>query len=561
MNVRTRNLLIAMATGFVVLVFFSLVLFVGRYYCLEALMVLMPHDWKEVTICPSGLLPDEGSPNQTKYVLTYAKAGLSIDPNTKLSAVQSKLDYRFIIRGAMGISLWDMMQRRRQFHTKGVFYYFCDKDNYLLLNERDGQIIYSYGYLSKGPDRENIAESKVYFAGPNGVSDKASASLGRFEKPIAGRTPVLGNKLRLYEVKQRRFYLIDYKNREVAAGPELPRGDKLEPVMVGFDFKGDWIPPEAMDVNGVWKPRMVFLPTCTEPNEKWVWFDYTKRYITVLDKSGQIYELDANNWSFRDVGFLPVPHSLFSNGQQDKAAHPEDLLSYQIDPVYYTLMEKNKDRTWEAKDVRYFGMCVSSLSREGTALAVAVFDPNGNLVYRGDSKTDRGISTASAVYSESPMVTTVLFLFENLQPPVFEIASFLCGNCIEPSAGHRTLFVLPNSFVGMLGRYNGTKFDKEVFLPLLMGPSLILSIWLAFRVRKDAKILGFSGTAKQWWTVGTIAFGLPAYITYRLTRPKETLVTCQNCGQLRRPDMEVCHRCGGKWEMPELTPPNWRICD
>ena len=249
------------------------------------------------------------------------------------------------------------------------------------------------------------------------------------------------------------------------------------------------------------------------------------------------------------------------DSQDNAAAKPENLLNYQINPVYYILIKKSKGRTWEAKDVRYFGMCACSLSREGTALAVAVFDPNGKLVYRGDTQDKGGISTASAVYSESPMATTILFLLENLQPPAFEIASYLCGDSIEPSASHRALFILPNSFVGMLGRYNGTKFDKEVFLPLLMGPSLILSIWLGFRVRKDAKILGLSGTANKWWTAGTIAFGLPAYITYRLIRPKETLVTCQNCGQLRRPDMEICHRCGSKWEMPELTPPNWRICD
>jgi len=137
----------------------------------------------------------------------------------------------------------------------------------------------------------------------------------------------------------------------------------------------------------------------------------------------------------------------------------------------------------------------------------------------------------------------------------------LCGDYFEVSAGHRALFILPNSFVGMLGRYSGVHFDREVFLPILMGPSLILSIWLAWKVRKDAKLTGLSGTAGKWWIIGTIGFGLPAYITYRLTRHKEVLVTCRNCGKLRRPDMEKCHHCGSKWEMPELTPPNWRICD
>jgi len=98
---------------------------------------------------------------------------------------------------------------------------------------------------------------------------------------------------------------------------------------------------------------------------------------------------------------------------------------------------------------------------------------------------------------------------------------------------------LPDSFIGMLGRAippEEEAFKKQVLAIVLMAPSLILSIWLAFRVRKDATIVGLSGTAKTWWTAGTIAFGLSAYITHRLTRPKEALVTCQNCGNMRRPD-------------------------
>ncbi len=559
MNARTGKFLNAIAIGFIVLVLSSLVLFSGRYYCSEILMEGMPQEWKKVTICPSGLLSGEGSPRQTKDILTYADAGISNDPNTKLSAVQFELNDYFIRMDAIGISRRDIGDMpHRQFRTKdGVYYIYWDKDDYLLFSERSGQIISSYSYTAK-----DGKHTKVYFAGPNGVSEKASVSLGRFEEPIVERTYF--QRLGLYEVKQRRFYLIDYRNGKVTAGPELPRGDNIEPMGIGEgDYSGGgYVSPTIKDVNGVWRAQMAFLPACAEPNEIWTTFvGYATKYLNVLDKSGRIYELDTDNWSFRDVGFLPAPRSLYSDSQDNAAAKPENLLNYQINPVYYILIKKSKGRTWEAKDVRYFGMCACSLSREGTALAVAVFDPNGKLVYRGDTQTKGGISTASAVYSESPMATTILFLLENLQPPAFEIASYLCGDSIEPSAGHRALFILPNSFVGMLGRYDGTKFDKEVFLPLLMGPSLILSIWLAFCVRKDAKILGLSGTANKWWTAGTIAFGLPAYITYRLTRPKETLVTCQNCGQLRRPDMEICHRCGSKWEMPELTPPNWRICD
>ena len=566
MNVRTGKFLNAIAIGFIVLVLSLLVLFSGRFVCFEVLMDGIPQDWLKVIICPSGLLVGEGTLRQTKDVLTYAEAGISDDPNTKLSSVQFELNSHFVRIEPMGIKRqYTRGISRRQFYTKeGFYYYYYGRDNYLLFNKHSGLLVYVHPDVIKGADGKNTLKSSVYFAGPNGVSETASASLGRFAEPIVDGTTFYRERLWLYEIKQRRFYLIDYRDNKVTAGPEGVLGDKREPVSMGerdYFIGPGWTPPAVKDANGEWKSQYPLLPETVEPNERWIgWSDYSKRYLTVLDKSGQIYEVNTVDWSIRDVGFLPAPRSLFSGDKQETVAAPKDLLHYQISPVYYTLIKTKGNRTWETKEIKYFGMCTSSVSREGTSLAVAVFDPNGKFVYRGDTKAGT-ISTASAVYSKSSMARTTLFLLENLQPVVFEIASYLCGNSIEASAGHRALFILPNSFVGMLGRYNGTKFDKEVFLPLLMGPSLILSIWLAFCVRKDAKIIGLSGTAKKWWIAGTIAFGLPAYITYRLTRPKETLVTCQNCGQLRRPDMETCHRCGSKWEIPELTPPNWRICD
>ena len=71
--------------------------------------------------------------------------------------------------------------------------------------------------------------------------------------------------------------------------------------------------------------------------------------------------------------------------------------------------------------------------------------------------------------------------------------------------------------------------------------------------------MGLSKQERTLWTLGAFALGLPAYITYRLTRPKVTLVTCANCGKSRRPDMDKCHRCGSPWVVPELTPPAWRV--
>jgi hypothetical protein len=244
---------------------------------------------------------------------------------------------------------------------------------------------------------------------------------------------------------------------------------------------------------------------------------------------------------------------------------PEDMLVYKVLPVYATeRVPSDFNKPPETLKVKYLGLTVSCVSREATAMAVAVFDPNGKLICRADTK-DKGLSSAEAIYSFPPgssLWTAIEFVLENLQPPVFEVASYLYGDCISASAGYRSIFILPNSFVGMLGRALEDRFPEKQILALLMiCPSLILSVWLSGKIRKDAKLTGLSNAAVKGWMAGTIAFGLPAYITYRLTRHKEVLVTCRNCGNMRRPDMETCHRCGSKWEMPDLIPPNWRICD
>jgi len=30
---------------------------------------------------------------------------------------------------------------------------------------------------------------------------------------------------------------------------------------------------------------------------------------------------------------------------------------------------------------------------------------------------------------------------------------------------------------------------------------------------------------------------------------------------MRRPDMQIRHRCGSKWRVPELIAPSWRVID
>jgi hypothetical protein len=159
-------------------------------------------------------------------------------------------------------------------------------------------------------------------------------------------------------------------------------------------------------------------------------------------------------------------------------------------------------------------------------------------------------------------LTISKYLLENLQPPVLSLISYFTADSIEASAGYRALFILPNSFIAMKGRdVRGNMAERFLTALLIILPSILLSIFLASRISINATTIGLSENARILWIIATIAFGLAGYITYRLTRPVITLVTCANCGRMRRPDMEKCHRCGSKWHVPELIPPTWRVLD
>jgi len=572
MSARMKNLINVIATGFIVMVLLSLALFYGRFLFWSSLTRDMPEDSLSVIIRPSGLFPGEPSPLQAgpQNRIRSEPPGPN-EPNFRYSQIYVGQNREVVIGSAAG-AVWDIIADVFKFRgaNEKVYYWYRDENNYICLDKRSGLINRRYMPGKFQPNDENISLNNELFFGPNGVSQTASTSLGRFYDPMLGRSwdP---NRMGFYDRTLRRFYTIDFVAGTVNKSPQLAEGDSREPIYRVRDIVFPALNIELGALNiwnaeeSEWKEQKLIFGDAIQSGVGYQYLgrDFSYTFIPWVSKTGRVYICNTKEGSLVEAGYLPKPWSLYSTGVDTRVANPRDVLGYGVRPIYASLrLPADPNKPPQSFDVKYLGMCVGTVSREGASMAVAVFDANGRQICRGDTKKN-GMPTAEYMYSEThtPLATISLFLLENLQPPVFEAASYLYGNCIEASAGHRALFILPNSFVGMLGRYSGTKFDRQVFLPLLMGPSLILSIWLAFRVRKDAKIIGLSGTAKKWWTIGTIAFGLSAYITYRLTRPKETLVTCQNCGQLRRPDMERCHRCGSKWEIPELTPPNWRICD
>ncbi len=533
------------ATGLLVLVLFSLPLFWARRLCKNLLVDLMPLDWRTVNIELSRLVPDENENDPNVFARSHVHSHI-IHPEA---------------RQTLGISHYfsSKIAKGRYSHIN-----LFDPDSadsvWACLDDDSGQFVFRWTEAQKMPDGTFMLKKVHLYVGPEGVSEIPNKSLGRFSSVVVDLSDNISPVV-LYDQKMRRFFAIDHSQRSVTKGPQLPENDPHRPIDIGLlNKKLDvldlfWLPTEVKRPEGSTDTdiRSVHVPI-RENNSKY----RTDQYSFVLDASGRIDLLDNKTLEFvGTAGHLPAPQSFFpSKGR----VQPEDLIAYRVFPL---ALGTNR---------QYRGLFVASVGREGTDLALAVFDHNGILIAREDTRVtgrksyrQRAAALGKAIFWEvpgGPMLATMKFLFENLHPPILSLVSYFTASTFEAGSGHRALFLLPNSFIAMKGRDSrGNIATRFISALLLIIPSILFAIWLACRVRKDTASIGFSRQSRFWWTIGTIAFGLPAYITYRLTKPKITLVTCANCGKLRRLDMEKCHQCNSPWEVLERTAPNWRVLD
>ena len=538
-----------LATGFIVLVLLSLPLFWARWLCDFTLVNWMP---SVVRVAPSGLVPPEleNDPNVVSH--SYVRAGTRPAEPSCLGIA----DY-FGARSPGG-------------RHSNIYYYHKDKDRdeeaWMYFGKKSGQIVCRYTDTQRMPDKTILRKKVQLYAGPEGVSEIPDNNLGRFTSPIVN-TGRIGRRmpLTLYDKKLRCFFAVNFDERTVIKGPQLSKDDPHEPVKIGLLSKNssfvylDWHPPmievSLEEAKGRSYTRRTgdscFIPIISP------YYPYSAgQNLLVLDATGRIDLLDRETLEFAGTaGRLPGPETYFGSR---RSVTPKDLLAYEVLPLAFDT------------DHKYRGMFAASVCREGTALAVVVFDENGKVIKREYSRLPKQegsrttyLRSSKAVFFEAPWAPTLTitkYLLENLHPPLLSLASYFTADSFEAAAGHRALFILPNSFIAMKGRDRHENFGERFMSALgWILPSIILAIWLACRVSKNATVVGLSENARLYWTIGTLAFGLIAYITYRLTRPKMTLVTCQNCGKLRRPDMNKCHRCKSDWHVPELTPPTWRV--
>jgi hypothetical protein len=562
-------------TGFIVLLFLSLSLFWIRFACETSLVANMPHEARQMFITPSGLVPSEieNDPN----VIHHSSGFAYMRP--------AEPDHLGII---------DYFTARFPGGRCSNVYLLNGNDKWIYFDKKLGLLVCRYTQTKKTPDNKKLIVYIECYIGPEGFATIPNKNLGRFAELVINQSEVYSYWQRfsqqiIYDKKLRQFFKIDFDKQTVTKGPKLDKNDSHNPIQIGRPQKNTysilrWEPPQVSDPDFYDKnparSRGKYKPVIS--------FEYNSDagpYLLVLDKYSRIYLLDKESLEFvGTAGRLPDPKTYFGS---ERLPIPKNLLSYDVQSIalnkYYLedgslhkmVFNGRPSLNREASKVEseYLGLFTSSISRNGTTMALAVFNAEGKLIRTQDTKTikydkhgrEEYTPSGKAIFWETPwapFTTIIKYSVENLHPPILSLASYFTAHTFEAASGQRALFLLPNSFIAMIGRDHGGNFAERSLTALWwILPSIILSIILARRVAKDAIIVGLSKNAKTCWIIGTIAFGLTAYITYKLTKPKITLVTCQNCGKPRRPDMEKCHRCKSDWHVPELTPPLWRVIE
>jgi hypothetical protein len=536
---RQAGIVQAIAVGFIALVLLSIPLYWGRFFCEMALLDQIPPDVSKIVISPSGLVPPE----------------IENDPNV---AIHSQFDASMSTNRIYLLGIADYLVHRG--HYSNVYFAnFANKNFLLYFDKNSGLFVYDYTGQQAAAGDKTVSERVKLFAGPEGISSTIDKTLGRFLEPIRPSFDYNRTLFITYDKKERRFFKMDFNNNTVAKGPKVADEKNYNPLqtekLYNFSTSLSWKPPltevKNVDSNNYdeRKGLQYINGRSYKPVIEQHYMGIPRKYLLVLDKSGRIDLLDKQSLEIAGTaGYLPAPQNSFSSKQ---TAVPKDLFDYQILPLSFPGNEQ------------YRGMCAAAISREGRNMAVAVFDSNGTLLQNRNTEENFAKLRGKDACLAGPFSATLAiakYLLENLHPPILSAASYLTADTFDAASGHRAMFLLPNSFVAMKGRQiDKIPQQKIAGAFLLMLPSIILSLFLARLVSRDAAVRGLSKKAKRWWVIVVVAFGLPAYISYRLTKPDVTLVTCQNCGLGRRPDMEACHRCGSKWFVPELVPPDWRV--
>jgi hypothetical protein len=433
-----------------------------------------------------------------------------------------------------------------------------------------------------------ISQKTLGYIGPKGYSDTKNPGLGAFGT-LLSMTPYFNHNkplsafhFFLYEPSGQRFYRIDMNVHQIldkgsvfytlaadsikiTEGPVINQPDwqpaEIKQILSGkmyityipaaqrirkfHPFAADQYPgvdPQTMPDSGDTYIDNITIPNA--PRVRW-----PEKDLLVLHSSGRIDYVAGNTLSVvRTAGYLPkvgfYTHS--------KSRNLHDLGGYGIT----ALMEPN--------DV-YRGIAVAAASRDGLTMQMDFYDDKGNACEIKSLKLYHFYNCSLYTltnYPAGPVYLLSRYLAENLQSPLLRLLDMPAAKWVQAQNRQNTIFVQPNSLIGLM-KFESDRFGFWLQFLLLMLPSLIISIWLGILARKRAALLGYSELSKDGWFIAILALGIPAYITFRLTLPKQRMVTCANCGNLRRVEFETCQSCKRDWQKTKslTTAPDWSVRD
>ncbi len=411
---------------------------------------------------------------------------------------------------------------------------------------------------NKEAQPEQAKPVNIYF-GPNGAGEKPSSTLGRFHDPISAAL-MAREGIIVYERSQPYFYRIEVLEQKVTKGPKLP--DKTAYLQLSCLQKApgiislDWNPPYKVQENSAeqtdaHRKRVTGLVPIEMaiPWQNW----YADDFIPVLNEEGIIERLDADTLEITgSLGHLVTR----GFNQLTQMIKPRDVLAYDVKFV--------------VARGEYQGLAVACLDRNMQKAAIASFDNQGAKLQDNDSKnkirnsqlvnyTTMDIANTLKQYPMDSLYKVTKFLVEALNPLALNMISCYTAGKFEAISSRQALFFLSDTYTAQTVLRDDNELTAGLQLIGLSLPVFLYSLVLAWRVSKNARQVGLSRNMQTFWIIMVIFFGIPAYITYRLTRPEMVLVSCRNCGQMRRPDLELCHQCKSPWLVPELVPPTWRV--
>ena len=296
----------------------------------------------------------------------------------------------------------------------------------------------------------------------------------------------------------------------------------------GAETTDDLMKEDQQQLQNVQHKRLTaFEPGVFEPHY------HHARYMLLNDR-GDIYLFNQQTLTLgQKVGVLPICGSPPTN-------NPDELLAYEATGFVF--------------NGQYVGCVATSLSRDMTEMAIARYDATG---HRSFEKTmmrtlDDHQGGRAALLAKG--------FIEQLHPWSLSVLSTVLGPQCKTIRGYRGLFVRPNSKAVSLANDPTLTIQLRIFQVFgWLIPALVLGLTLGLLMMKDARRIGLPRSCGTTWRWAGILLGLAGYITYRVTRPKVSLVTCENCGKPRRADRDRCHLCNSDWDVAELRVPSWRI--